>query len=151
MSQAVVSFYPLVFVNIFLLNSLRFIRVIAAAVQYSLRLLLLLHDKLLTLLLMPLQVDVIIGRWQIHRVTVNTSIQRFQPLSIRSWLLTLHLFVLPATMYTATELALKSHLLVSTKTHAWVFDKSYVPYRSKIRKKYCRTFRKMKSQNITEN
>ena len=62
MSQAVVSFYPLVFVNIFLLNSLRFIRVIAAAVQYSLRLLLLLHDKLLTLLLMPLQVDVIIGR-----------------------------------------------------------------------------------------
>ena len=32
-------------------------------------LLLLLHDKLLTLLLMPLQVDVIIGRWQIHRVT----------------------------------------------------------------------------------
>ena len=34
----------------------------------------LLDDKLLTLLLMPLQVDVIVGRWQIHRLTVNTSI-----------------------------------------------------------------------------
>ena len=54
----------------------------------------LLHDKLLTLLLMPLQVDVIIGRWQIHRVTVNTSIQRFEPLNISRWLSTLHVPVL---------------------------------------------------------
>ena len=56
----------------------------------------LLHDKLLMLLLMPLQVDVIIGRWQIHRVTVNTSIQRFEPLNIHWWLLSLYVSVLPA-------------------------------------------------------
>ena len=57
----------------------------------------LLDDKLLTLLLMPLQVDVIVGRWQIHRVTVNTSIQRLQPIIVYRRLLTLHFSVLPAT------------------------------------------------------
>jgi len=57
----------------------------------------LLHDELLTLLLMPLQVNVIIGRWQIHGVTVNTSIQWFQPLNIHSRLLALQLSVLSAT------------------------------------------------------
>jgi len=41
---------------------------------------------------MPVQVDVII-----HRVTVNTSIQRPQPLNIHRWLLTLHLSVLSLT------------------------------------------------------
>jgi len=47
---------------------------------------------------MPLQVDVIGGRWQIHRVTVNTSIQRFKPLNVHRKLLTLYLSVLPANI-----------------------------------------------------
>ena len=70
----------------------------------------LLDDKLLTLLLMPVQVDVIIGRCQIHRVTGNTAIQRLKPLNIHSWLLTLHSSVLPATIR-------KCQLFISVTCH----------------------------------